>query len=131
MKVAWKPSWHWVVIFLLIGFALGTIFGERYAKESFHRHWKKGDAKQHMLERFSKKLDLTAEQREKVATVFEAKHPEMLALQEEVKPKFDALRNSTQAEIRKLLSPEQQKKLDEMNAKREERRKERQKFFSL
>ncbi len=122
--------WHQVVISLLIGFTLGMTFGQWHAHESFRSHWKHGSMRQHMLEKFSKELHLTADQKTKVAAIFEAKHPEMAALQEEMRPKFEALRQSTQAEVRKVLNPDQQKKFDEMNAERKERWKERAKFFS-
>ena len=132
MKILRRANGNRVVIFLLIGFAIGVICGEWYARENFHGHWKKkGDMRQHMLERFNKELHLTENQQKEVGKIFDAKYPKMLALQADVKPKFEALRNETQAEVRKVLNPDQQKKFDEMNAKMEERRKERSKFFEL
>ena len=129
MEINWKIHWHQVVISVLIGFALGTVFGQRHGEESWRAHWKKGSKRQEMVERFSKELHLSADQKNQVAAIFEAKHPQMEILRDEMKPKFEALRASTQAEIRKLLTPEQEKKFDEMNAKMEERWKERRKFF--
>lgn len=128
MKVSLKNGWHQIFISLLIGFALGSVFGRWYAKESFPAH-RKGDMRQHMLERFSRDLHLSADQKQQVAVIFEAKHPQMLALQAQMHPKFEALRISTQEEIRKILTPDQQKKLDTMNAKMEKHRQEREKFF--
>ncbi len=130
MKIYKKMNWNQVVISLLIGFALGVVYGQWHARENFHSHRKHGSMSQHMVERFSRELHLSPDQKKEVAAIFEAKHPQMVALQAEMKPQFETLRNSTQAEIRKLLNPDQQKKLDELNAKREERWKEREKFFS-
>ncbi len=130
MSRLWKIHWHQIAISLLIGFALGTAYGHWQAHQSFHSHWKSGSMRQHMLDRFSKELRLNADQKKQVGAIFDTKRPQMVALQAEMKPKFEALRNSTQAEIRKILNPEQQKKMDEMNAKMEERWKEREKFWT-
>ncbi len=131
MKILRKANGNQIVICLLIGFAVGVLYGQWHAREHFHEHWKKeGGMRQHMLERFNKELHLTEDQKKQVAEIFDAKHPKMLALQTEMKPRFEALRNETQVEIRKILNPDQQKKFDEMNAKMEERWKERSKFLS-
>ena len=130
MKIAWKIHWNQLMISLLVGFALGAAYGQWHARDSFHKCWKHGSMKQHMLERFDRELHLTADQKKQVAAIFDARHPQMEALQAEMKPKFEALRNATQAEIRQILNPDQEKKLDEMNAKRKERWKERGKFFA-
>ena len=121
---------HQIVISLLIGFAGGMIFGQWTAHESRHSRWKSGNIRQHMLEKFSRELHLNEEQKTKAAAIFDAKHPQMAAIQSEMKPKFEALRQSTQAELRKILEPGQQKKFDEMNAEMEKRWKDREKFFN-
>ena len=124
--MSWKMSWNQIIISLLIGFSAGMILGHWQTKENFHSHWKKGQSMQHhMVEKFGKELHLTPDQKKQVAAIFEAKRPQMQALQAEMKPKFDTLRNSTQAEIRKILTPDQEKKLDAMNTRMEERWKER------
>ena len=118
-----KINWNQIFISLIIGLALGTAFGQWRSRENFHHRWKKGPEamRQHMVEKFSKELHLNSEQKKQVAAIFEAKHPQMVELQKEMKPKLDALRNSTQAEVRKILTPEQEKKLDALNAKMDER----------
>ncbi len=121
---------HQVAISLLIGFALGMIFGQWIAHESFRSHWKHGGMRQHMVEKFSRELHLSADQKTKVAAIFDRKRPQMLALQAEMQPKFEALRKSTQAEVREILNPDQKKKFEKMNAEMEERWKDRAKFFS-
>ena len=130
MNLPWNIKWHQVAISLLIGFAAGAAFGQWHARENFHGHWKHGSMREHMLKRFSSELDLTPEQRTQAAALFDAKHPQMLALQAEMKPKFEALRNSTQDDIRKILTPDQLPKFDAMNAKMQERWKDREKFFN-
>lgn len=125
MKQFWNVAWHQVVISLLIGLVLGMGFCQWRVRQDFQPHWEKGDPRQHTMERFGRELNLSAEQQEKVAVIFESKHSEMKALQTEMRPKFEALRDATQTEIRKLLNPDQQKKFDEINARMEKHRKER------
>lgn len=132
MKSRTKLNLNQIIIPLIIGIAIGTMYGHWNAQENKRHHWqKKSDYRQHMMDKFSKKLNLTPEQKEKIIAIFDKAHPEMVELQAEVKPKFDKLRNQTQAEIRQELTPKQQTQFDQMNAEREERRKERSKFFSL
>jgi Spy/CpxP family protein refolding chaperone len=71
-----------------------------------------------LLTRFSSALQLTPQQREQVGAILEAKRQRIDALRAELRPQFDELRASTSAEIRALLTPEQQGKFDEMEAKR-------------
>ncbi len=130
MKFSGHTTRHWIIISLLIGFGVGVIFGQWYAHDK-HDRWKKGGSmRQVMLERFSKELHLTGDQEKQVAAIFEAQHPKMVALQNQMQPQFEALRLSTQAQVQKILRPDQQKKFDALNAEMEERSKARQKFLT-
>lgn len=129
MKRRWIIKWHQIAISLLLGFALGTAFGQWHAIGQFHKRWeKKGDMKQYFLEKLDRDLRLSTDQRKQIEAVFEAKHGEMLGLQAEFQPKFEALRRTAQAEIRKLLDPSQQEKFDEISAGMEKRWKKRGHF---
>ena len=88
----------------------------------FDRHGDFKDKKKHMLEKFASELDLTSEQKTKVAAVFESKHKKMMELRDELRPKFKALRKSTQDDIKVLLTSEQQKKFDEIHSRWEAKR---------
>lgn len=125
-----KLSWNQILISLLIGAALGIPLGKWQAQGDFSgRHWKKGEMKQHMLERFSRELQLNEKQKVQVSAIFENKHVQMEALREEMKPKFEALRTATQNEIRPLLTPDQQIRFDALNEEMEKRWKKRKKGF--
>lgn len=130
METNRKIRWNQVLISMMIGIALGLSLGELSECKVFRSHWKHGNMRQRMLKKLDRELHLTADQKTKVEVIFEAKHPQMEALQQEMKPKFEALRQSTQAEVSKVLNPDQQKKFEALNAKMEERWKERSKFFS-
>lgn len=124
MKFSAKWKWHWVVIALLTGFGLGLLAGKTFMKPSFGPPHSETE-KQRMFERFSKKIGLTEEQKPLVKAVFEAKKPGMKALHDEMRAKMDAMREETHAEIKRFLTPEQQRRLEEHHAamkKRFERR---------
>ncbi|MDD5085243.1 MAG: periplasmic heavy metal sensor [Candidatus Omnitrophica bacterium] len=123
MTFSWKISWHQVAISIVIGFLVGAFYGQLSGRPHFPKPGEHGRMKAKMVEHLSKDLNLTAEQKTQVEGIFEAKHPQMLALQAEIQPKFEALRRATDAEIRQILNPDQQKKFDEIKAKMEERHK--------
>lgn len=66
------------------------------------------------MDRAMKKLNLSAEQDEKLKAAFESHHKKMVTLREE-----------TEKEINTILTPEQQKKLQNMKEKRKEKWAER------
>ncbi len=119
MKRAWKP--------LLVAFALGLLVGVAGAWWSapyyFHRRWESGKFQNQLLQRFSSKLKLTPDQRTQVAAILEAKRQHIEMLRAEVRPKFEDIRSTTSAEIHKLLTAEQQKQFDVMQAEWETRSK--------
>ncbi len=71
-----------------------------------------------MMKGLTNKLDLTTEQQAQVKQIFEAKRPQMEALHQQMK----ALRDETDTEIKAILTTDQLKKFEEMQAKRKEKR---------
>ena len=124
MKLAWKQ--------LVITFLLGTVVwwagNQWYAPHFHHRHWGEHwgnpeHPQKRMLERFKSELNLTPEQQQRVAAILEEKRSKIDTLRVQMRPKFEEIRNATQAEIRPFLTPEQQKKFDAMVAEHEARAK--------
>ena len=66
-----------------------------------------------LVERLSRDLELTSDQRTKIEGVLTARRPRLDTLQQEVRSKFDAEQESLRNEIRAILTPDQQKKFDE------------------
>jgi Spy/CpxP family protein refolding chaperone len=66
------------------------------------------------LEHLSEKLNLTAEQKAKVQPIIDLAKPQLAAIHQEAMEKMRTLMESTNAQIRPLLTPEQQEKLDAM-----------------
>jgi len=111
-----KLDWKQIVVSLLIGLIAGAALG-RWAHWRHHGHWDDQKRYSRMVERFSRELNLTPEQREKVAAILEAKRQKMQALRSEIRPKYEELRQSTKAEIRKILAPEQQERFEKLEAR--------------
>jgi Spy/CpxP family protein refolding chaperone len=89
-----------------------------------HEH---GPGPHHMmenpLEHLSKDLNLTDDQKTKVQPIIDQTKPQMAAIHKEAMEKMHALLESTGAQIRPLLTPEQQVKFDAMKKAHEDMRK--------
>ena len=75
------------------------------------------------LEHLSKDLNLTDDQKTKVQPIIDQVKPQMKAIHEEAMKKMQALMESTGAQIRPLLTPEQQVKFDAMKKAHEDMKK--------
>ena len=75
------------------------------------------------LEHLSKDLNLTDDQKTKVQPIIDQTKPQLAAIHKEAMEKMHALLESTGAQIRPLLTPEQQTKYDAMKKAHEDMRK--------
>ena len=66
------------------------------------------------LERFTKGLDLTADQQAKVQPILDQAKPQIAAIRQEAMQKVKTVTDSTMSQIRPLLTADQQKKLDDI-----------------
>lgn len=72
-----------------------------------------------MLERLGEDLNLTADQKAKVQPIVDQARPQIRAIHEEAMQKTKAIMDNTMTQIRPLLTPEQQQKLDAMKTAHE------------
>lgn len=77
-----------------------------------------GPPSQVLVDRLARDLDLTADQRTKVADVLTARRTSMETLQRDVRSRFELEQRALRDEIRKLLTPEQQEKFDKTELER-------------
>ncbi len=75
-----------------------------------------------MFERMRRDLELDDRQAAEVRKVVDETGNEYRALRSEVRPRFDAIRQSARTRIRALLTPEQQKRFDARVAEKDARR---------
>ena len=75
------------------------------------------------LEHLGKDLNLTDEQKTKVQPIIDQAKPQIAAIHKEAMDKMHALLDSATAQIRPLLTPQQQQKFDAMKKAHEDMRK--------
>ena len=78
------------------------------------------------LEHLSKDLNLSDDQKTKVQPIIDQTRPQIAAIHKEAMEKMHALLESAGAQIRPLLTPEQQQKFDAMKKAHEDMRKAEQ-----
>jgi len=66
------------------------------------------------LQGITEKLNLTSDQQTKVQPIIDGAKPQIAAIHQEAMQKMKAVMDSTVSQIRPLLTPDQQKKLDEI-----------------
>jgi flagellar basal body-associated protein FliL len=120
MQAKTKTLWLIMVVFLLGGIAGGfvgsTYFGK---KNAFHSR----PSREEIQKEFATKLKLTPEQSATIDSVFEANRAKMNIISKQYSQLFKAHRDSLRAEIRKQLTPEQNKLYDDFIKEIDEREK--------
>ena len=77
-----------------------------------------GRGQHNALERMTENLDLTAEQKAKVQPIVDQAAPQLETIHRDAMEKSKAVVKNAMAQIRPMLTPEQQKKLDEAQNER-------------
>src|SRR5438876_6770803 len=72
-----------------------------------------GSARGHGLEQLIEGLNLTPDQQAKVQPIIDQAHPQIVAIHREAMQKMKTVVDNTASQIRPLLTPEQQKKLED------------------
>ena len=96
-----------------------------------HKHEHHGPKMMHHkmgnpLEHLSKDLELTDDQKAKVQPIIDQAKPQIEAIHKEAMEKTHAVMENTAAQIRPLLTPEQQQKYDAIKKAHEDMRKAKQ-----
>lgn len=109
-----------LVLVFIIGGAVGAMvdranpFRERRPKlADFRERMGKPDG----MPWFFEKLDLTEDQRTRISAIFEAHRPVIDSLMGETMPRIRALRDTAEAQIKDILTPEQREKFEKFSAK--------------
>ena len=112
----WKLAFAFLLVFIA-GVTTGCLFGALHLKK---RHIigppHSGDVAGKMREHFRKALDLTPEQEAKIMPVIDATSTRLEAIRLETAERVRAVMAESKREIAPQLSPEQQEKLDKLEA---------------
>ena len=97
-----------------------TLGGLTYLQAGEHGSGPKMHRMGNPLEHLSEKLDLTAEQKATVQPIIDQAKPQIAAIHQEAMEKMRAIMESAGAQIRPLLTPQQQEKFDAMKKAHED-----------
>ncbi len=112
-----KFPWKYILVSFAIGLLLGGSVGLYYSRD-LARQWMKKSPEM-FLKRLDRDLHLDEGQRSTISRILHAKHDKMIAFQ-------DDLRKTARAEIRVLLTPDQQTHFDAITAKHDAERAKRE-----
>ena len=111
----------YALMFLLGAFVTGGALGFTADRVIGAGHNREMRGQRGSRQRMAKELDLTPAQQASVDSLIEQKHRQIVALYKPVRPQLDSIAvvarvvsDSTHAQIKRLLNPEQAAKLDRM-----------------
>jgi Spy/CpxP family protein refolding chaperone len=125
-----ERSKSYALVFLLIAFVAGGALGYTGARVIAHRHERD---QRPSRDRMAQELNLTPTQRAQFDSIMNTRRAQMRELFKPIKPQLDSLQkiaktmgDSTHEQLKKILTPEQGKKLDEMRERGRRRAAERE-----
>ena len=101
-----------------LGLALGSVAGSWGQRAMFHRMMRNGSDPRRAIERVSKDLSLDASQKAAVSSAFESKKQDVEKLKADTFARLASIRASSDAEIEKVLRPEQLVKFEALRRAR-------------
>ncbi|MBC7362306.1 MAG: hypothetical protein H5U06_08510 [Candidatus Aminicenantes bacterium] len=107
----------WIALSLVVVFGLGVAVGVLSEKACLSKNKSKPPQKQEpfpTMEVISKELQLTPEQEAQIREVFKRSEERFEAFRKEVHTRLGELRDQLKSEMDSVLTPEQQKKMQEM-----------------
>lgn len=113
------------VLGCVTGASLGGVYRSRAAGEGRPGEYGKRKERGEHFERIRRELGLNDDQSAKVRIILDETRQEFRQLRYEARPRYDAIRLNSQARIRAVLTPEQQKIFDDKIAEQDARAKER------
>jgi len=109
--------WLLIVVVFVLGGVTGGSLDRLYLSKNPGPNYPRGPHR--MMERLKSDLKLNDEQIAKIRTIFEESRKEFNQSRLLECPGYVKLRERTRARIRETLTPEQQKRFDEINAQRD------------
>ena len=113
----------YALMFLLGAFVTGGALGFTADRVLGKNHDRGGRGPGAYRQRMAEELDLNPQQQASIDSLMEQKHRQIVALYKPVQPQLDSIAvearvvsDSTHAQIKRLLNPDQQVKLDKMRA---------------
>jgi Spy/CpxP family protein refolding chaperone len=118
-----ERSKGYAMMFLLGAFVAGGALGFSADRVMGAKHGREMRGPHAYRQRMAEELKLTPKQQASVDSLIEQKHRQIVALYKPLKPQLDSIAalarvvsDSTHSQIKRLLNPDQQVKLDELRA---------------
>lgn len=114
------------IFYLVAIFVLGVVLGALGA-HLFERHWGRlpwGQRRARVVERFTRELRLSPEQRDQLVRILDETGQRYQKLNEQVRPQYDEIRQSARQRIRAILNDEQRARFEEIVRKMDQGRRE-------
>ena len=118
-----EKSKGYAMMFLLGAFLAGGALGLTADRVMDTKHGREMRGPRANRQRMAEELKLTSQQQASVDSLIEQKHRQIVTLYKPIRPQLDSLAvqsrvvsDSTHEQIKRLLTPEQAKKFDEMRA---------------
>ena len=102
----------------LLGLVLGAAAGSWGQRAMMRRFLRRGPDPKRMVEHLTRALSLDEGQRSAVASIVESRRAEFDGVRKDTVARLEALRASTDAEIEKVLRPDQAAKFAELRKRR-------------
>jgi len=119
------PGLRRYVLPFSLGLLVGIAAGIHLWKWNPLRHHGNGNPTSHIVNKFSHKLKLTADQQKKLTAILEKSHARMEDLRKNSFPKFQAIQKDTASQIERILDSGQLDKFRAMEKKMLARRDKR------
>jgi Spy/CpxP family protein refolding chaperone len=114
--IKWKLAFAFLLVFIA-GVTTGGLLSTHHIKRHFLGPPHSGDVSGRMREHLQKELDLTPEQMVKIAPIVDATSAKLDAIRVETAERVRKVMEDSKSEIAPQLTPEQQKKLQELKQK--------------
>ncbi|MEY2499405.1 MAG: hypothetical protein QOD12_2961 [Verrucomicrobiota bacterium] len=111
----WKLAFAFLLVFIA-GMTTGGFLGVHHLKAHFLGPPHSGDVAGKMREHFRRALDLTSEQEKKIAPIIDTTTAKLEAIRIETAERVRNVMEESKKEVGVHLSPEQQKKLEKLEA---------------
>jgi hypothetical protein len=109
-------------IVFVVGILLGIAGTGLYIHHCFARSWINSGNHNHAVDMLDSKLSLTPDEKVKIEKVFDDNAPSVEAVRLETNAKLQTIRDKTSAQIRLLLTTDQQQKFDALKAEWDKKR---------
>lgn len=114
-SLKWKLAFAFLLVFIA-GVMTGGYLGVHHLRRHFLGPPHSGDVAGKMREHFRRALDLTSEQENKIAPIIDATSAKLEAIRIETAARVRTVMEESKKEVAPHLSPEQQKKLEKLEA---------------